>query len=101
MEVCKKIDKEFGAYHSSTHTTLNPQHDVNKLMTHLMEKQVVQSTERRTPAFLDPTDVGLDKLYNTSWVRDTMERVELEDLESENSEERGIVDVNYELSDVI
>ena len=99
MEVAKKVDKEFAAHNSTAHTVTDAQKDITKLSNLLLEQEVVLEKQRASPAFSDPTDIGLDKLCNTTWVRDTLDRVDTEDLEGEDRD-HGTVDVNYELSHV-
>lgn len=102
MEVAKKIDCEFVAHRTTAHTTLDAYKDITKIAHYLKEKGVVQeSKERNSPAFIDPTDAGLDKLCNSTWISDTLDRVETGDLEKEEMENHGTVDANYELSDVL
>ena len=100
MEVAKKVDKEFAAYRSTAHTTTDARKEIDKLSNLLLEHEVsTEKDQRVSPAFSDPTDIGLDKLCNTSWIRDTLDRVDTDDLEGEDREQ-GTVDANYELSDV-
>ncbi len=52
-----------------------------------------------SPAFIDPTDAGMDKLCSTTWIKDTLNKViDSDDLEIDR---QGIIDASYELSDVI
>lgn len=103
MEVARRIDSEFGVHRTSSHTTLDANEDITKLSNYLMEKKVVQKSEHRnSPMFADPTNVGLEKLCNSTWIRDTLERVETEDLEREDPVDNTItIDANYELSHVV
>lgn len=102
MDISKKIGREFAAHRTTAHTTLDACKDITKLSNHLLEKGVVQQRkERNSPAFVDPTDAGLDKLCNSTWIRDTLDRVEVEDLEREEREDYDALDLNYELSHVV
>lgn len=102
MEVAKKVDREFGALQTSSHTTHDAYKDITKLLNYLTEKKVgEQIKERNSPIFLDPTDVGLNKMCNSTWIRDTLDRADTEDLEREVSEDHGTIDMNYELCDVV
>ena len=101
MEVAKKVDREFGAHRSTAHTPSDAYKDITKLTNLLLEKQVVVETDERTsPGFMDPTGTGLDKLCNTSWIRETLDRVGTEDLEGEDRN-NGTLESNYELSHVV
>lgn len=103
MDVAKKIDHEFGAHRSASHTTLDAYKDISKLAQHLLEKGVVHTDNSlrldSQVAFSDPTESGLDKLCNTTWIKDTLKKVETDDLLER--EEMGTVDASYELSDVV
>ncbi len=82
MEVARRIDHQFGSHHTSAHTHPGrPHEDINKLARYLVEKGVVRydSTRKDSPCFVDPTGAGLDKLCNTSWVKDILSRVEPDD----------------------
>ena len=101
MEAAKKTDREYGCSQSSGHTTTDASRDIDKMMGCLMEAQVaLEVSNRNTPAFEDPTEKGLHKMFNTSWIQDTLSRtVVLEDdlqaVEREDTE----VNLDYELAD--
>lgn len=97
MEVAKHIDHQFGVHHTSRHTTLDASEDITKLAHHLVEKGVVSMD---SPDFEDPTVGGLNKLCNTTWIKDTLNKVELDD-NLEREDIHGITDSTYELCDVI
>ena len=59
-----------------------------------------QDSKRDSPNFVDPTNAGLNKLCNTSWISDTLNKVE-PDENLEREEVHGIMDSNYELCDVV
>lgn len=71
MEVTKAIDREFGVKHSTFHTTTNPWEDVQKAANHLSD------ISNNSPHFSDPTTVGLDKMFITEWIQNTLNRTEL------------------------
>ena len=58
--------------------------------------------QRNSPLFSDPTIIGLEKLSNTSWIRNRTENFE-DSLESGESmvADHGEIDINYELTDVL
>lgn len=102
MEAAKKTDREFGCSRSSAHTTTDAESDINKLMVRLMEAEVTQELSNRTsPAFEDPTEKGLDKMYNTSWIQDTMSKSAVIDDDLEVGEPDTVVNLDYELADTL
>ena len=65
---------------------------------------MTENKERTSPTFEDPTVAGLDKMFNTSWVKDTLSRFDIEEdnLEVEDTMvHHGTVDSDYELSHVL
>ena len=99
MGVAKKIDKAYCAHRSTAHTTTDADRDIRKLAHLLLESGVVnEQKDRVSPAaaVTDPAVTGLDRIHNTTWIRDTLDRVETDDLEGER--DHGTVDENYELS---
>ena len=102
MEVSKKIDKEFGAHRSYAHTTLDAYRDISKMVEKLLGNKVVERKKRDSPVFMDPTNAGLEKLCNSSWLRDTLDRVDTDNLETEHLErEEAQLDPTYELHHVV
>ena len=102
LKVCKKIDREFGAHRSTAHTTPDAYRDISKIVEHLLQTKVVEKKDRESPVFIDPTNAGLDKLCNSSWVRDILSRGgDTEDLQEEEAQDHGTIDLNYELHDVV
>jgi hypothetical protein len=102
MEAAKKTDREFGCYQSSAHTTTDAESDIKKLMVRLMEAEVTQELSNRTsPAFEDPTEKGLDKMYTTSWIQDTMSKSTVIDDDLELGEQDTVVNLDYELADTL
>lgn len=56
----------------------------------MLGNKVVERRKRNLPVFVDPTNVGLDKLCNSSWVRDTLDRVDTDTVDTEDLHgERG------------
>ena len=67
-------------------------------MVRLMEAEVTQELSNRTsPAFEDPTEKGLDKMYNTSWIQDTMSKSAVIDDDLEVGEPDTVVNLDYDL----
>lgn len=99
MGVARNIDRTYHAHRSTAHTTTDARRDIKKLANLLLESEVAKEQKERASqaaAITDPVVAGLDRLHNTTWIRDTLDRVETEDLEGEK--EHGTVDENYELS---
>jgi hypothetical protein len=71
MEVTKTVDHEFGVHHTTSHTTRDAKTDITKLANNLMESALC-GNQRNSPPFSDPTIIGLNKLCNTSWLKDTL-----------------------------
>ena len=97
MEVTKKIDQEFGVHHSTKHTTTDAWNDVKTIANHLIENS------GDSPSFRDPTISGLEKMFNSTWIQNTLNRTELfeESTEEMDSTNRGTVDTLYELTDTL
>ena len=103
MEVTKTIDRQFVVHHSTSHTTRDAQSDINKIASLLTDGKVTSSDkERNSPSFNDPAVIGLDKLANTNWLKDTLNRTEqCEENNIERESNQGLVDINYELMHVL
>ena len=101
MDAPKKVDREFKSRQSTAHTIQDADRDICTLTTTLLETKVIaEDTERNSPPFTDPTDIGHRKITTTSWVADTLLSTTIDDLELEVSDTE-LADLNYELSDVI
>ena len=99
MDAAKKTDREFGCSQSSSHMTTDAESDINKLMVRLMEAEVTQElSDRTSPAFEDPTEKGLNKMFNTSWIQDTMSKSAVTDDDLEVGEQDTVVNLDYELT---
>lgn len=101
MEAAKKTDREFGCSQSSAHTT-NAESDVTKMMRHLMDGNVAQEVpDRNAPAFEEPTQKGLQKMCNTSWIQDTLSKTAALDDDLEVNDDNVEINLDYELADVV
>ena len=101
MDASKKVDHEFKSQQSTAHTVRDTERDICKLTTSLLENKVTtENTERNSQPFADPTDTGHKKIATTSWVADILLSTSIDDLQLEDIETE-LVDLNYELSDVI
>ncbi len=82
LEAAKKTDAAFQLTpRSSAHTVCSSKKDVESLTKHLLDKNVAREVEGRvTPAFVDPSESGWQKLCTTSWLQ---ERLSASDLEEE------------------
>lgn len=100
-DAAKKADRELGlTAYSGKHTAHDAQRDINQIARHLQNYQVTKEVpERTTPMFRDLTDDGWKKL-DGSWLERVLGSYPLTDLQ-QGEEERGEVDSNYELYDVV
>ena len=99
-DAAKKADQEFGVPNtSSKHTQCDCNRDIFNISTHLQNNQVtLVIPERTTPMFRDPTDDGWKKI-NSSWLERALSSYPTTELQPDG--ERGEVDMNYELFDVL
>ena len=59
-QAAKKADREFCCYQFGHHTIREADTDITKMAGHLLQAQVsVEQQTRRTPGFIDPTNIGL------------------------------------------
>ena len=103
MEAAKSTDKEFEAHRTTAHTIRDANKDILKLSTQLISNSIACTVQNRTsPAFVDPTDDGLAKICNTSWVKDILAKVDSTGDNNLTGEEEigNFVDLDYEISDV-
>ena len=105
MKDSKATDKEFNVHCTIAYTTRDANKDILKISAHLIETCVTSAVENRTkPEFKDPTDDKLAKICNTSWVQDVLSKaasLHTEDGDLIKEERENIVDLNYEISDVV
>ena len=104
MEAAKKADEAFDVPPKSyTHTVANADKDILKMIEHLNEKEVTtQASERTTPSFTDPIEVGMSK-FSSKWLKKTLDRTSVDstDLEEELVEYNfDISDADYNLADI-
>lgn len=101
MEAAKKADRAFSVTpQTSAHTTRNAENDIDKMVNHLIQKNVTTEViGRLTPEFSDPTEQGWKKLCSTDWLQGTLLKANTDDLGVE--EEIGEVDLDYELYDIV
>ena len=71
-------------------------------MRHLIDAKVAQEvSDRDTPMLEEPTEKGLQKMCNTSWIQDTLSKTTALEDDQEVDEEDGKINLDYELSDVV
>ena len=99
-DAAKKADQEFGVSNtSSKHTECDCNRDIYNISEHLQNNQVtVEIPERTTPMFQDLTDDGWKKI-NSSWLERALNSYPSTELQPNG--ERGEVDMNYELFDIL
>ena len=101
LEAAKKTDREFGVTpQSRRHTIRDSTKDIQKVAQHLIENTVTTEMPGRvTPKFHHPTETGWKRLSNSDWLQGVLSRSLVE--ERENESERGEVDLDYELYDIM
>lgn len=100
LEAAKKCDKIFAVTPRSTaHTIRDSNVDIKKIREHLLEKGITKEDKDRTaPAFIDPTNSGLDTLCKGDWLQKHLASTGCDNLH--NEQEHDEIDLDYELSDV-
>ena len=105
MKAAKKADEAFKVSPQSTaHTVRDASTDIERMVAYMKEKNISHELQEPEQHFLIPLNTAGKKLYNTSWIKDTLSRTSVkgEGLEDEVQErEDGDIDLNYELIDVI
>ena len=99
-EAAKKTDKAFkSAPQTTTHSVRTAEDDISSMAGHLMAQGITTvSANRNTPAFVDPTQLGWQKLCTTSWLQEKLSA----SVQEEEGEpvDHGEVDLDYELTTV-
>ena len=89
-------------HHTTAHTVRDSQRDITKLSSHLHENGVTSADQARTtPPFRDPTEDGLAKLCNTSWVHDTLSKISSQQTDDPDTHEETFVALDYEITDTV
>ena len=91
-------------HHTTAHTVRDSQRDITKLSRHLHENGVTSADQARTTTtFRDPTEDGLAKLCNTSWVQDTLSKISSQqtDEDDPDTHEETFVALDYEITDTV
>ena len=103
LNAAKKSDEVFGTSpQQSKHTTRDSAKDVEKMVTYMKEKTVSYEVEGRTGViFNDPIEKGWNKIYNTPWIKDTLNRTTVVSNDGAVQDNEGDVDYSYELLDII
>ena len=101
LEAAKKTDREFGVTpQSRRHTIRNSIKDIQKVAQHLIENTVTTEMPGRVmPKFSHPTEAGWKRLSSSNWLEGILSRSLVEELET--ATERGEVDLDYELYDIM
>ena len=67
-----------------------------------MDGNVAQEVpDRNAPAFEEPTQKGLQKMCNTSWIQDTLSKTAALDDDLEVNDDNVEINLDYELADVV
>lgn len=65
--------REFDCRQSFAHTTMDAGNDLQQMMSHLIEAKVGQEvSNRNSPTFEEPTEKGLHKMFNSSWIQNML-----------------------------
>ena len=108
MEAAQKADRAFCVPPpSSAHTIHDASRDIATMTAHLLDKAVtIESAERQSPPFIDPTESGWKKLTKT-WLKETLERTSISavdnvstGVEADMTEDIDPFDTEYSLADV-
>ena len=98
LEVCKKVDRMFGAECSEAHTTRDAGGDVKKITTYLRAEKVTKEVENRQGwNFTDPHTLGYRKVAKGRL--DAYLHEEEDSSDDTEQDPQGEMDINYELFD--
>ena len=98
LEVCRKVDKMFGAECSGAHTTRDAGSDIEKITTYLRTQKVTKEVENRQGwSFIDPHTLGYKKVAEGKLDAYLQEKEDGSDDVSQ--EQQGEVDINYDFFD--
>lgn len=103
LNASKRVDSEFNACKSGSHTVRDANTDIIKLTSMLLERNITSAdVSRSSPHLVDPTFLGHKKISTTTWVKDTLATINNLDeaLQMEERDEQ-LVDNDYELSDTL
>ena len=103
LDASKKVDSEFNARRSTSHTVRDANKDILNLTSTLMEKKITsEDVGRSSPPFTDSTSLGHKKISTTTWVKETLATIiNLGEVLQMEERDEQLVDIDYELSDVI
>lgn len=101
LEAAKRTDDAFHTAPSSkAHTISSYPADVDRMVQHLLEKNVTAENEgQRELTSKDSTEKGWQKLSTISWLQDHLSALHHD--EEEEDVERGTADLDYELHSVV
>ena len=99
LEAAKKCDSLFRVPPNYTaHSVRDSKADVQKMLEHLLEKEITKEiTSRTDPEFVDPTVNGVDTLTKGEWLLKQLQSKFDDNLQSER--DRNELDLDYELAD--
>ena len=106
MDVAKRVDRMFGVSQSVTHTARDANKDITKMVVHLLSEKVTTELEQRQShlTFEDPSVAGCRCIAGGHIDKYLKEEVDDENDVSESTDDEIpeiIVDLNYELYDVV
>ena len=104
MEASKKTDAAFALpVPNTSHTVVNSQNDIGKIVMHLIESCATASlSSRQSAPFPDPAVAGWKKFTTTNWLVETIKRTAIEiEGDDDDLQCRDEVELYYELCDVL
>ena len=98
LEVCKKVDRMFGAECSGAHTIRDAEGDINRIATYLRAEKVTKEVKDREGwDFTNPHTLGYAKVAEGKL--DAYLHEEEDNSDDTEQDPQGEMDINYELSD--
>lgn len=106
MDVAKRVDRMFGVTQSIAHTVRDANKDVTKMVGYLLSEKITIEVEQRQVGiiFEDPSIAGSRCIADghiDSYLKDEVDDEDISDSNVAEEEVDNIMDINYELYDVV
>ena len=105
IHVAKRVDRMFGVSQSVAHTARDANKDIKNMVSHLLSEKVATELEQREShiKFEDPSIIGCRRIAGGHIDKYLKGEVDDEDISGSTDDEmvENIVDLNYELYDVV